>query len=196
MAHPKEERTVIIVKPDGVKRGLIGEILQRIEQRGLKVIGVKMLQPDHGLVNKHLPKTKEWLIGMGTKSLDDYKKYNLNPKKIMGTTDPLKIGVKLKEWLFGYWISGPVVAVAVEGVHAIDMVRKIVGNTLPAKAEMGTVRGDYSVDSAILGNLEKRAVHNIVHASGNPEEAENEIKVWFKPGEIHNYKRAEEDTMF
>ena len=196
MKHPKKERTVIIVKPDGVKRGLIGEILQRIEQRGLKVIGVKMLQPDHGLVNKHLPKTKEWLIGMGTKSLDDYKKYNLNPKKIMGTTDPLKIGVKLKEWLFGYWISGPVVAVAVEGVHAIDMVRKIVGNTLPAKAEMGTVRGDYSVDSAILGNLEKRAVHNIVHASGNPEEAENEIKVWFKPGEIHNYKRAEEDTMF
>lgn len=196
MAHPKEERTVIIVKPDGVKRGLIGEIMKRVEQRGLKVIGVKMLQPDHRLVNKHLPKTKEWLIGMGTKSIDDYKKYNLDPKKMMGTTNPLKIGVKLKKWLFEYWVSGPVVAVAVEGIHAIDMVRKIVGNTLPAKAEMGTIRGDYSVDSAILGNLEKRAIHNIVHASGNPEEAENEIKAWFKPGEIHNYKRAGEDIMF
>ena len=194
--HPKEEKTVVIVKPDGVKRGLVGEVAHRIEQRGLKVIGIKMLWPDKTLVDRHLPKSKEWLVNLGKKSLEDYGKYNLNPVKYVHTKNPFKIGKLVRSWLFEYWTSGPVVALAVEGIHAIDMVRKIVGHTLPAKAEMGTIRGDYSVDSAILGNLEKRAIHNLVHASGNREEAKNELKEWFKPGELYSYKRAEEDVMF
>ncbi|MBI2033785.1 MAG: nucleoside-diphosphate kinase [Candidatus Liptonbacteria bacterium] len=196
MAHPKEEKTVIIVKPDGVKRGLIGEIMKRVEQRGLKIIAVKMIQADKPLIDKHLPKSRQWIIDVGNKSLEDYKKYKLDPRKHIGTADPFKIGMLVRKWLFDYWTSGPVVAFAVQGVHAIDMVRKIVGNTLPAKAEMGTIRGDYSVDSAILGNLGKRAVHNIVHASGSPEEARNEFKKWFKPNELHSYDRADDDIMF
>lgn len=191
-----EERTVIIVKPDGVKRGLIGEIVKRIEQRGLKVIGLRMVQADKKLIDSHLPKDKEWIENVGRKSLEDYARHNLDPKKYAGTADPKEIGKKVRNWLFEYWLSGPVVALAVQGIHAIDMVRKIVGNTLPSKADMGTIRGDYSVDTAILGNLEKRAIHNIVHASGNPEEAKKELKLWFSAKEIHAYKRAEEDIMF
>lgn len=192
----KEERTVLIVKPDGVKRGLVGEIIRRAEQRGLKIIGVKMIQADKKIIDQHLPKSQEWLTAVGNKSLEDYVKNGLDPKKYVGTTDPVKIGKMIREWLFEYWTSGPVVAVAIEGVHAIDMVRKIVGHTLPAKAEMGTIRGDFSVDSAILGNLEKRSIHNIVHASGNPQEAKNELNLWFSKKEIHTYTRAEEDIMF
>ncbi len=192
----KEERTVLIVKPDGVKRGLVGEIVRRVEQRGLKVIGMKMIQADRKTVDQHLPKSQEWLEILGNKSLEDYVKNKLDPNKYVRTTDPLKIGKMVREWLFEYWMSGPVVAVAIEGVHAIDMVRKIVGNTLPAKAEMGTIRGDYSVDSAVLANLEKRSVHNIVHASGNPSEAKNELNLWFSKKEIHAYRRAEEEIMF
>ncbi|MDE2144553.1 MAG: nucleoside-diphosphate kinase [Patescibacteria group bacterium] len=192
----KEERTVLIVKPDGVKRGLIGEIVHRVEQRGLKVIGVKMVQADKKIIDEHLPKSQEWLASVGNKSLEDYVKNKMDPEKYVGTTDPVKIGKTIRGWLFDYWTSGPVVAVAIEGIHAIEMVRKIVGHTLPAKAEMGTIRGDFSVDSAILGNLEKRSIHNIVHASGNPQEAKNELNLWFSKKEIHSYTRAEEDIMF
>jgi nucleoside-diphosphate kinase len=102
----------------------------------------------------------------------------------------------VKESLFEYMMSGPIVAIVIQGIHAIDMVRKLAGHTLPFKAEMGTVRGDYSVDSPAIANIEQRAIHNIMHASETPEEAQNEIGLWFKPEEIHSYKRAEEDIMF
>jgi nucleoside-diphosphate kinase len=88
------------------------------------------------------------------------------------------------------------VAMIVSGIHAIDMVRKLVGKTIPAFAEMGTIRGDYSIDSPVLANDGKRAIRNVVHASGDPDEAKHEIAHWFAPEEIHDYKRAEEDIMF
>jgi nucleoside-diphosphate kinase len=196
MIKTKGERTVLIVKPDGVKRGLVGEIIKRVEQRGLKVIALKMIQANKKLIEEHLPKSVEWLRLIGQKSLSDYANYNLDAKKFIGTDNPEKVGRMVRNWLFDYWTSGPVVVMVIEGIHSIDMVRKIVGNTLPSKAEMGTIRGDYSVDSAILGNLGKRAIHNLVHASGNPSEAKNEMKIWFSKKEINSYRRAEEDTMF
>lgn len=192
----KEERTVVIIKPDGVKRGLIGEIVKRMEQRGLKIIALKMLQADRKFIDRHVPKDKEWLINVGEKSLSDYATYKLDPKKFIGTNDPGKIGRKVRQWIFDYWMSGPIVALVIEGIHAIDMARKIVGHTIPSRAEMGTIRGDFSVDSAILGNLGKRAIHNIIHASGNSIEAKNELELWFTKKEINSYRRAEEDTMF
>jgi nucleoside-diphosphate kinase len=196
MANPKEERTLLIVKPDGVKRGLIGEALHRIEQRGLTIIAVKMVLPSAEHVKGFFPGTPVWKTGMGNKTLDTYAKYGKDPVKELGTNDPLKIGEQIFGWLIEFWISGPVVAMVVKGVHAIDMVRKIVGNTIPAKAEMGTIRGDYSVDSPVLANMDKRAIYNVVHASGDPVEAAHEIEFWFAPEEIHDYKRAEEDVMF
>ncbi len=143
-----------------------------------------------------LPSSESWREGMGMKTLETYSKYGKDPIKELGTSDALKIGNMIYDWLLEFWTSGPVVAVVVSGIHAIDMVRKIIGHTLPSKAEMGTIRGDYSVDSPVLANMDKRAIHNIVHASGDPAEAKHEIACWFTDKEIHAYKRAEEDIMF
>lgn len=190
------ERTFVLVKPDGVKRGLVGEIIHRFEQRGLKVIALKLLVASREQAHEHYPNTVEWLSGMGNKTLEFYAKYGKDPLKEIGTADPLEIGKKVAGWNVDFLTSGPVVAMVVSGLHAIDMVRKIVGATFPAKAEMGTVRGDYSVDSGVLANADKRAVHNLVHASGEPSEATHEINHWFAPEEVHDYRRAEEDIMF
>lgn len=190
------ERTVVLVKPDGVKRGLVGEIIRRMEQRGLKIIACKMLTADREKACGHYPGTDEWMAGMGRKTLETYEKYGKDPLAEMGTKDPLEIGKKVAEWNVDFLSSGPVVAMIWEGIHAIDMVRKIVGHTVPAKAEMGTIRGDFSVDSPVLANDGKRALHNVVHASGDPSEATHEIDYWFAPEELHPYKRAEEDIMF
>lgn len=186
----------MLVKPDGVKRGLVGECIKRIEQRGLKIIALKMILPTEEHARGHLPMTDSWMEGMGKKTLETYAKYGQDPEQEIGTSDPLEIGKKVAQWNIQFYTSGPVVAMAISGIHAIDMVRKIVGKTVPALAEMGTIRGDYSVDSPVLANIDKRAIHNLVHASGDSDEAEHEIEHWFAPEEIHDYKRVEEDIMY
>lgn len=197
MKHIKQQRTLALVKPDGVKRGLTGEVLQRIERRGLKVIALKMVQVDRAHLEDHFPKDDEWMGRLGDKGLKTFAEYNIDPAEQMGTDDRMEIGKKVKESLFDYMTSGPIVAMVIEGLHSIDMVRKLAGNTLPVFAEMGTIRGDYSVDSPAIANVEGRAIKNIMHASETPEEAENEIKLWFpEKSEIHDYTRSEEDTMF
>jgi nucleoside-diphosphate kinase len=192
----KTEKTLVLIKPDGVKRGLIGETIRRIEQRGLKVIALKMFMATSEQVDEHYPKDPDWIKRLGEKSLKTYEKYNLDPIKELGTDDPAKIGKMVRCWLVDFMTSGPMVKMVIQGVHAVDMVRKLCGNTLPNMAEMGTIRGDYSVDSAALANSGKRAVHNIVHASETPEEAFHELNYWFSPDEIYEYKRVEEDIMF
>ena len=192
----KEEKTLVLIKPDGVKRGLSGEIIRRIEQRGLKIIALKMIWATPEQIDRHYPKNNEWVNRLGRKSLGTYEKYGVDPLKELGTNDADEIGKMVREWIINFMISGPLVKIIVQGVHAIDMVRKLCGNTLPNLAEMGTIRGDYSVDSPALANSDKRSVHNIVHASETLEEATHEIEYWFSSEEIHEYKRAEEDIMF
>ena len=192
----EEEKTLVLIKPDGVKRGLSGEIIRRIEQRGLKIIALKMIWATPEQIDGHYPKNHEWVNRLGRKSLGTYEKYGVDPLKELGTNDADEIGKMVREWIINFMISGPLVKIIVQGVHAIDMVRKLCGNTLPNLAEMGTIRGDYSVDSPALANSDKRSVHNIVHASETLEEATHEIEYWFSPEEIHEYKRAEEDIMF
>lgn len=194
--HPKEERTFMLVKPDGVKRGLVGECIRRIEQRGLKIIALKMIVSSAEHARLHYSGTEAWLQGMGEKTLATYRKYGKDPTQEVGNDDSLAIGKLVYQWNTDFLTSGPVIALVISGIHAIDMVRKIVGKTIPAFAEMGTIRGDFSVDSPVLANESKRAIHNIVHASGDPDEAAHEIEHWFSPEEIHDYKRAEEDIMF
>ena len=194
--NPKEEKTVFIIKPDGVKRGLIGEILSRFEKRGLKIIALDMVWASKEEMDGHYPKDEAWIKRLGEKSLANYQQYGVDPKEKLGTDNPLEIGRMIRKWVVEYMTSGPVVKGVVSGVHAIDMVRKICGNSLPNLADMGTIRGDFSVDSAVSANLNKRATRNIIHASENKQEVENEMKLWFKEKEIHNYKRAEEDIMF
>ena len=194
--NPKEEKTVFIIKPDGVKRGLVGEILSRFEKRGLKIIALDMVWASKEEMDGHYPKDEAWIKRLGEKSLANYQQYGVDPKEKLGTDNPLEIGRMIRKWVVEYMTSGPVVKGVVSGVHAIDMVRKICGNSLPNLADMGTIRGDFSVDSAVSANLNKRATRNIIHASENKQEVENEMKLWFKEKEIHNYKRAEEDIMF
>lgn len=194
--HPKEEMTFLLIKPDGVVRGLTGEIIHRIEQRGLKIVALAMEHATRKKVDDHYPKDPKWIRRLGEKTLATYEKYGYDPIEELGTADPEKIGPLVRDWLVDFMTSAPIVKMAIKGVHAVDMIRKIVGPTMPSDAPMGTVRGDYSVDSAALANRQKRAVRNIVHASETAEEAAHEIKHWFGAQVIHDYERSDEAVMF
>jgi len=196
MKNPQEEETFVLIKPDGVKRGLTGEIISRIEQRGLKIIALKMIWATKDQIDEHYPKNDTWIKRLGEKTLATYEKYGYDAKEEVGTDDPMEIGKIVRGWLMDYMTSGPVVKMIVQGIHAVDMVRKMVGNSIPAMAEMGTIRGDFSVDSSVLANRSKRAIHNLIHASETETEADHEINFWFAPEELCEYKRAEEDIMF
>lgn len=187
--NPKEERTFVMIKPDGVRKGLIGEVIRRFEQRDLKVIALEMFQPTLEEMDSHYPKNEEWLARLGGKTLTTYEKYGYDPMEDFGTKEPSKIGPEIRKWLIHYMLSAPLVKMVVQGNHAVDMVRKICGPTLPNLADMGTIRGDFSVDSPAVANAEKRAVENILHASETPEEAEHEIKHWFGNKQVYSYKR-------
>jgi nucleoside-diphosphate kinase len=189
MQHPKEEKTYVMVKPDGVRKGLVGEVIKRFEQRDLKIVALEMFQPTRESINDHYPKDEKWIARLGDKTLGTYEKYGVDTVKELGTTDNLEIGKMVREWLIDYMTSAPMVRMVVQGVHAVDMVRKIAGVTMPYLADMGTLRGDFSADSPILANTEKRAVANILHASETAEEAAHEIEYWFGKSPIYNYKR-------
>jgi len=196
MTNIKQEKTVALIKPDGVKRGLIGEIITRVEKRGLKVISLEMFQATKEQIDGFYPQDEKWIKRLGEKTLKNYEKYGFNAQKELGTEDPLEIGKMVRKWLVNFMISGPMVKMVIGGIHAIDMVRKIVGSSMPSQAEMGTIRGDFSVDDSTAANRDKRAIHNIVHASETLEEAEHELNFWFAAEDIFDYKRAEEDVMF
>lgn len=178
-----------MLKPDAVQRGLIGEIIRRFEQRDLKVVALEMAQPTAKQIDNHYPKDKKWISRIGEKTLTTYQKYGMDAKKELGTNDPEKIGRMVRKWLIDYMTSAPIVRMVIQGVHAVDMVRKITGPTMPYLAEMGTIRGDYSVDSAAIANAEKRAVSNLVHASETQSEAQHEISFWFGKSPAFKYKR-------
>jgi len=183
-----QERTLIILKPDAVQRGLIGDIIGRFEKIGLKIIGAKFFVPTEELLNKHYPMERtEFIAGMGQKTLDNYRDLGMDPKEYFGTDDALEIGKVVQKWLVDFMVSAPVFAVVLEGPHAIEIVRKVRGHTLPLKADPGTITGDFSFDSSSLANNEQRPIRNLVHASGNREEAEFEIGLWFDPDELYDY---------
>lgn len=184
-----------MIKPDGVKRGLTGEILRRIEQVNLKLIALGMFQATEEQIDNHYPKDEKWINRLGEKTMKTYQKYGFDAKSELGTDDTLEIGQMVRGWLITYMTSAPVVKMVVEGIHAVDMVRKLAGDTIPAFADCGTIRGDFSVDSAASANRDKRAIHNLVHASETPEEAGHEIGYWFAPEDINSYKRVEDDLM-
>ncbi len=192
--HPKEEKTFLMIKPDGVRKGLIGEIIKRLEQRDMKIVALEMFMPTKEQIDGHYPKSETWIKRLGEKTLATYQKYGYDAQKELGTADALKIGRMVRGWLIELMTSAPLVKMVVQGVHAVDMVRKIAGPTMPYQAEMGTIRGDYSADSPALANKEKRAVMNLVHASETPEEAVHEIKHWFGKAKIFAYKRFGVDS--
>ena len=188
----REEKTCVMVKPDGVQKGLIGDVISRIDRNGLKIIALQMFVATKEQMDNHYPKDPTWIKRLGTKTLDTYKKYKIDPVKALGTDKEEELGKMVRKWLIDYMISAPLVKMVVKGTHAVDMFRKMAGDTLPINADAGTIRGDYSVDSPAIANKEKRAVMNIVHASETPEEAKHEIDYWFAPEDIHEYDKKSE----
>jgi nucleoside-diphosphate kinase len=193
----KFERTYCMIKPDGVMRGLIGEIIHRIEKAGLKVVAMKMLVPTEAQVRAHYPASDEaWVLRLGEKSLSGFDELEATPKEVLGSDDKMTLGQGVVESLIQYMQSGPVICMVVEGIQAVNMVRKLAGHTLPFKADVGTIRGDFSIDSPAVANAEKRSIHNLFHASETPAEAENEIKLWFGNEKIFHYALSGSATMY
>ena len=190
------ERTLILLKPDAVARGLVGEIISRFERVGLKIVAAKMLKASADMINEHYPVSREELIReMGQKTLDNNKKNGVDTKAISGTDDPHELGLKIQQWNVDYLQTGPIWALIIAGPQAISIVRKIRGATLPAEAPPGTINGDHSFDSSLLANPSQRSIRNLVHASGNLEEAELEIKIWFSEAEIYDYDTIHQTFM-
>jgi nucleoside-diphosphate kinase len=182
------EQTLVLLKPDAVKRAIIGEIIHRFERMGLKIVAMKMVVADKALLDKHYATDKSsTLERIGGKTIDTYKKYGKDLKKEFGTEEPARVGKVVVGWLLDFMSSTPVVAMVVEGKHAVDNVVALAGSTMPVNAAPGTIRGDFSTDSAAYANEEKRAVANIVHISASIEEANFEKSLWFTPEEIHSY---------
>ncbi|HET8679093.1 MAG TPA: nucleoside-diphosphate kinase, partial [bacterium] len=188
MPDARSEQTLVFLKPDGVQRGLIGEVIGRFERAGLKVIGLKMIRAATDLLGRHYPSDEGFLRTIGGKTLEAFQAAGLDVRKETGTDDALTIGRRVRQWLIDFVASGPVVAFVLQGTHAIAVTRKLVGDTLPYRAAPGTIRGDFSADSPAVANLQKRPVRNLVHASGSPEEAAFEIGLWFSPSELQDYR--------
>lgn len=193
----KFERTYCMIKPDGVMRGLVGEIIHRLEKAGLKVVAMKMLVPTKEQVMAHYPSSDEaWVQRLGEKTLSGFDGLDVTAKEVLGSEDKAELGKGVLESLIQFMQSGPVVCMVVEGIQAVEMVRKLAGHTLPFKADVGTIRGDFSVDSPSVANAEQRSIHNLFHASETPAEAENEIKLWFGDEKIFHYDLSGSATMY
>jgi len=190
--HFKKERTLVVIKPDGVQRSLIGEIIKRFEQVGLKMAAVKMLVPTEDFVEKHYTLDPQWRQLTGEKTIKGYVDKGLEPP----SQDPLAISQKILDNLKKYVTSGPVVAMVWEGAHSVKIVRKLVGGTEPLTSDVGTIRGDYVLDSYQMGDEDGRSVRNLVHASGSVEEAEMEIKHWFAEDELIEYRLVQEQILY
>jgi nucleoside-diphosphate kinase len=192
MKHPKSERTLVIVKPDGIQRALIGEIMKRYERLGLKLVGLKMLVPTERMIEEHYLLDPDWKMNVGKKAIESYeKKGEMPPSK-----DPIEVGDMVVARLKKYMTSGPVIAMVWEGAHAVELVRKITGGTEPRSAGIGTIRGDFVLDSYQMADSDDRAIRNLIHASGTAPEAEKEIPHWFSIGELMNYRVPHEAILY
>ncbi|MBC7472026.1 MAG: nucleoside-diphosphate kinase [candidate division SR1 bacterium] len=193
----KNQRTYCMIKPDGVVRGLTGEIIRRIELSGLKIVALKMVKANKDMILKHYPVSDQsWVDKLGDKGLSTFSDLDLDINEFLGMNNKSEVGKSVADALVDYMTSAPIVCMIVEGVQAVDMVRKLAGHTLPFKADMGTIRGDFSVDSPVVANIEGRAIHNLFHTSETIQEAQNEINLWFSDSNEINYTRAGEDIMY
>lgn len=192
MAHFKDERTLVIIKPDGIQRSLIGEIIKRYEKMGLKMTGLKMTIPSEQQIEKHYTIDPEWITKVGNKAIENYKEKGQEPP----SDNPSEVGQKVLERLKDYMTSGPVVLIIWQGAHAVELVRKLTGKTEPLSSDVGTIRGDFLLDSYQMSDTDGRAIRNLVHASGSLDEAEKEIEHWFDSAEINSYGLVQEKILY
>lgn len=191
MTNPKKERTLVILKPDAVQRGLIGEIIKRIESTGLKLVALKMTMAQEEQCWKHYNKDDEWYQKKGDLTVENRKAAGMPIEK-----EAIEYGRDIIGALVKFMTCGPVVPMIWEGNQSVGIVKKLVGSTEPMSSDGGTIRGDYTIDSFGLANLDERAVRNLIHCSDQPEEAEREIKIWFTEAEVLKYRLFMESILY
>jgi len=188
---PNQERSLVLLKPDTVQRSLVGEVIKRFEQTGLKISAMKMIEATEAQLLEHYNKSDEWYERKGKGIIAELTEQGKPVEK-----DAIEYGKDIIRTVVKYMTAAPVVAMVLEGNKAVAVVTKIVGSTEPATSDVGTIRGDYTLDSYGHATHENRAVRNLVHQSESPEEAEREIKIWFKEAEIMQYVTAQERIMY
>lgn len=192
--YPSIEKTFVMIKPDGVARGLVGKIFQRFEEQGLKLVAARMIKAEVKQALEHYPGDDEdWLYNIGRKSAENFggKK---EVKKAYGTDDLKEIGRIVHKAMVDFITGGPVIITVWEGNHAIERIRKLVGSTVPTFAEVGSIRGSFAFDTPVLAVKSGRITFKtLIHASDSPSEAEREIKIWFgsKYKDLSDYERID-----
>ena len=189
--HPKKEQTLVILKPDAIQRSLMGTVISRIENTGLKFVAMKMLLPTADQCWTHYNKNDEWFMKKGTRIVEDRKAQNLPIEK-----EAMDYGKDIIKSNVDFFTSGPVLAFIVEGNQSVAIVKKLVGSTEPTTSDVGTIRGDLTVDSYALSSIDNRAVRNLVHCSDSPEEALREIPIWFSEVDILKYRLVQEQILY
>lgn len=188
----RKEKTLVIIKPDGIQRSLVGEILRRYERSGLKLVAMKMVVPTADLIEKHYLVDPEWPVKVGTKTIASYKAKGEKPP----SEDPREIAKIVLANLKKYMSSSPAIAMVWQGIHAVGIVRKITGGTEPLTSDVGTIRGDFTIDSYEVSDVQGRSIRNLIHASGTPHEAEKEIALWFDSEELIGYRLVGEQILY
>ncbi len=188
---PHQERSLIILKPDAIQRSLIGEIIQRFERIGLKFVAFKFVRPDEEHLFAHYNKDDAWFEKKGKIMVEDLEKQGRPVEK-----EAIEYGKDIIRAVVKEMQQSPVLAIVVEGHGAIDQVTRLVGTTEPATADIGTIRGDFTVDTYAHATYENRSIRNLIHCSDVPEEAEREIALWFNEDEIMDYTTAQERIMY
>ena len=191
MAHPKKERTLVILKPDAIQRSLVGEILKRFERTGLKFVAMKFFVPEAVTTWTHYGKNDEWFLKKGTRIVEERTKNNMPFEK-----EAIEYGKDIIQGCVDLFTCGPVLAMVIEGNQSVAVVKKLVGGTEPTTSDVGTIRGDFTLDSYEVAGIDSRAVRNLVHCSDSVEEAEREIKLWFTDKEIVGYRLVQEEILY
>jgi nucleoside-diphosphate kinase len=190
--HFSQEKTLVIIKPDGIQRSMIGEVIKRLERVGLKLVAIDMNVPNEEKIRAHYLVDPEWRKKAGQKSMDAYKNKGLD----CPFSDPVQAGEKVLNNLVKYMTAGPVVAMIWQGAHAVSIVRKLVGSTEPLSSDVGTIRGDFVLDSYQMSDLNSRSVRNLIHASGSVDDAKQEIVHWFAPEKVIDYRLIQEQILY
>lgn len=187
----KQERTFVIIKPDGVQRSLVGEIVSRFERTGMKIVAMKFMIPTEEQCWKHYNKDEAWFQEKGQRIVKERENHGLPVTK-----EAVEYGRDIIRQLARYMTSGPVVAMVLEGNQSVGIVKKLVGGTEPLSSDVGTIRGDLTLDSYALAGVDERAVRNLIHCSDKPEDALVEIPIWFEESEMINYRLIQEAILY
>lgn len=189
--QPHQERSLVLLKTDAVQRSLVGEIIKRFEQRGLKIAAMKLVIPTEEQLLSHYNKDDAWYLKKGENVVKDLTAQGREVEK-----EAIEYGKDIIRNIVRYMTESPVVAIVLEGNEAVAVVTKTVGTTEPTTADVGTIRGDYTIDSYAHSTYEDRGVKNLIHCSESVDEAERETQIWFTAEEIHDYVTAQERIMY